>query len=200
VEAWALRAMQRWPNVPALFGWLGLDRRGRWLIKGEIISRPQIIDTVNRNYEPDEHGRWFFQNGPQRGYIALEYAPLILRLEGDDVLVTHTGSRVEKPRAVFMDEEGALLLETEHGPGVLADNDLEWALSRLTMQGSPVDERQLGAALGLPSGANTALRFDLGGTGLVVARLDAASAPAVLNFVRDPKPLPDERYSTRESD
>jgi Protein of unknown function (DUF2946) len=200
VEAWALRAMQRWPNVPALFGWLGLDRRGRWLIKGETISRPQIIDTINRNYEPDEHGRWFFQNGPQRGYIALEYAPLILRLEGDDVLVTHTGSRVEKPRAAFMDEEGALLIATEHGPGVLADSDLEWALSRLTAEGSSVDERQLEAALALPNGADTALRFELGGASLVVARLDAASAPATLDFVRDPEPLPNERYSTRESD
>src|SRR5262249_50687118 len=91
MEAWALRGMQRWPNVPALFGWLTLDRRGRWLIKGEIISRPQIIDTINRNYEPDEHGRWFFQNGPQRGFIALEYAPLVVRVDGGgDLLTTHT--------------------------------------------------------------------------------------------------------------
>ena len=86
MEAWALRAMERWPNVPALFGWLGLDRRGRWLIKGEVITRPQIIDTINGNYEADAHGRWFFQNGPQRGFVSLQTAPLVLSVN-DGVLV-----------------------------------------------------------------------------------------------------------------
>ena len=44
MEDWVHRALARWPNVPALYGWLGLDRRGRWLIRGETISRPQIVD------------------------------------------------------------------------------------------------------------------------------------------------------------
>ena len=79
MEDWVLRSLARWPDVPALFGWLGLDRRGRWLIRDEIISRPQIIDTIARNYAADEHGRWYFQNGPQRGYMQLEHAPLVLR-------------------------------------------------------------------------------------------------------------------------
>ena len=68
MEDWVHRAMARWPNVPALYGWLSLDRRGRWRIQNETISRPQIIDTFNRNYAADEQGRWYFQNGPQRGY------------------------------------------------------------------------------------------------------------------------------------
>ena len=42
-----LRAMARWPNVPALYGWLLLDRRGNWHVRGERITRPQIIDTIN---------------------------------------------------------------------------------------------------------------------------------------------------------
>ncbi|HET8728586.1 MAG TPA: DUF2946 family protein, partial [Alphaproteobacteria bacterium] len=27
-----LRAMTKWPNVPAVYGWLQLDQRGNWLI------------------------------------------------------------------------------------------------------------------------------------------------------------------------
>ncbi|HMN64893.1 MAG TPA: DUF2946 family protein, partial [Burkholderiaceae bacterium] len=27
-----LHAMARWPDVPAVWGWLRLDRRGRWLL------------------------------------------------------------------------------------------------------------------------------------------------------------------------
>ena len=90
MEDWVLRGLARWPNVPALFGWLGLDRRGRWLIKGELISRPQIIDTISRNYAADEAGRWYFQNGPQRGYVSLEVAPLVLHApESGETLTTH---------------------------------------------------------------------------------------------------------------
>ena len=75
MEDWVLRALAKWPDVPALFGWLSLDRRGRWYVRGEPISRPQIIDTIGRNYAADEQGRWYFQNGPQRGYVSCETAP-----------------------------------------------------------------------------------------------------------------------------
>ena len=32
------RSLAKWPNVPAVFGWLELDRRGNWRIKGEKIE------------------------------------------------------------------------------------------------------------------------------------------------------------------
>ncbi|XOT98625.1 DUF2946 family protein, partial [Alcaligenes pakistanensis] len=32
----------------------------------------------NRNYQADEKGRWFIQNGPQRVYVRLDAAPLIV--------------------------------------------------------------------------------------------------------------------------
>jgi hypothetical protein len=189
MEDWVRRALEKWPNVPALFGWLGLDRRGRWLIRGEIISRPQIIDTINANYAADAHGRWFFQNGPQRGYVTLDYAPLLLRTDGAARLSSHTGHAIEKPAAAYLDEHGALLLDTEHGAGLLADHDLDWALARLHADGAPVNEDQLAAALALPSGASTALQFHFDGERLPLQRLNAADAPARLGFVRDPQPL-----------
>ena len=118
--------MKRWPNVPALFGWLGLDRRGRWLIQGETISHPRIIEVINRNYAADEHGRWYFQNGPQRGYMQLESAPLVLFVaENGEGLVTHTGRDVEQVHAAYLDEEGAVVLVTEHGPAEVAGTDLQ---------------------------------------------------------------------------
>lgn len=188
MEDWVRRALAKWPNVPALFGWLRLDRRGRWLIRGEPITRPQIVDTINRNYEADAQGRWYFQNGPQRGYVDLEYAPFVLRADEAGRLATHTGLAVERPSAAYLDEDGALLLQTEHGPGVLDDHCLDWALARLSVDGHAIDDADLAGALGQDSGETTALRFELGAVTLAVVRLDAADAPSRLNFVRVPQP------------
>mgnify|MGYP003344108236 FL=1 len=71
------QAMAKWPNVPAVHGWLALDRRGNWLIKGETISNAQINEFIARNYTHDEAGRWFFQNGPQRVFVELAYTPMV---------------------------------------------------------------------------------------------------------------------------
>jgi len=187
VEEWVTRALHRWPNVPALYGWLRLDRRGRWLIRGEPISRWQIIDTINRNYSADERGCWYFQNGPQRGYMELEYAPFVLKPAGGQ-LVTHTDQVVAKPARVLMDEEGALLVVTEHGPGLLADDYLGWALERLRIKDKEPDDSQLAEALSLPSGATTLLTIRLEEAELTVVRLDMDAAPKALGFVRTPGP------------
>ena len=74
-----LKGMARWPNVPAVFGWLALDRRGTWLLQDDPITNPVVTAYIGRNYEHDADGRWFFQNGPQRVYVALEYTPLVYR-------------------------------------------------------------------------------------------------------------------------
>jgi hypothetical protein len=188
VEDWVLRALKRWPNVPHLYGWLKLDRRGRWLIKGEIISRPQIIDTINRNYAADEQGRWFFQNGPQRGYVQLEYAPLVLRVSVGDVLTLHTDVAVEQVREVYMDESGALLFHTDHGAAALIDDELEWALQKMYIDDELITDDQLAAALALTTGSMTPITLRLGQQATAIHRLDSALAPAQLHFVRDPQP------------
>src|SRR5258706_6696015 len=115
------QAIAKWPNVPAVFGWLGLDRRGLWLIKGERISNPVITDFINRNYEHDAEGRWYFQNGPQRVFVALEYTPYVYRLvwDGDPAMPlrvqTHTAKAVGRVNSAWIDEAGIVLLATEHG-------------------------------------------------------------------------------------
>jgi hypothetical protein len=192
MEDWVYRALEKWPNVPALFGWLGLDRRGRWTIRGELISRPQIIDTINPNYAADAHGRWYFQNGPQRGYVTLESAPLVLRTDGRGTLLTHTGLTVDAAEAAWLDENGALWLRSARGPAVLEGEDLHWVLERLRGPRTPVDEDLLADTLALPSGSATRLSLRLGDTTLPLGRLDFDAAPQTLGFVRRPEPRTDD--------
>jgi hypothetical protein len=191
MDDWVSRALKRWPNVPALYGWLKLDRRGRWLIKGETIGREQIIDTINRNYACDDRGCWFFQNGPQRGYMELERAPFILHVAGDrESLYTHTRLAANKVAQVFLDEEGGLYLLTEHGPGALLDADLDWALARMFVGGKLIDSARIADALALPSGRITEILLHIADATLPIMRLDDAHVPERLSFVRNPAPQP----------
>jgi hypothetical protein len=199
MDDWVLKAMQRWPNVPALFGWLGLDRRGRWLIKDEPITHPRIVETINRNYGVDEHGRWYFQNGPQRGYFTLAYAPFVLRRYREG-FVTHTGLSVERPAQVVLDEAGVVSMSTEHGFGEIAGADLDWILERMLLDDEPLDEYSLETLLALPSGTETQAVLAIGREPLHVVRLDAADAPEMFGFIRSPEPLDGERVATGAPD
>ena len=117
-----VRSMAKWPDVPDVYGWLSLDRRGNWLIKGERIGNAALREFIARNYEPDAQGRWFFQNGPQRVFVALAYTPLVLHFEGEAVF-DHCG-RPFAPAQAFLDEEGSVLMEGKPGIGLLDDRDL----------------------------------------------------------------------------
>ncbi|HEU0196929.1 MAG TPA: DUF2946 family protein [Nevskiaceae bacterium] len=189
MEAWVFKALARWPNVPHLYGWLRLDRRGRWLIRGSIVTRQQIIDTINPNYAADERGCWYFQNGPQRGYVTLDYTPLTLRSTPDGQLYTHTGQRVTQVRDAWLDENSALTLTTEHGPGVVEDNSLDWVLARLLDEHShPPEADALEAALTRASGQASGLWLHFDETSILLQRCDAADLPARIGFVREPQP------------
>jgi hypothetical protein len=135
------RAMKRWPSVPAVHGWLRLGRRGTWFLVdrgapgfdpardggGSPITSPPILAFIARNYEADDRGAWYFQNGPQRVFVELELAPLILRVTGsgdERALVAHTGRPVAAIEDAAFDDAGNLLLATDLGPGVVDDRDL----------------------------------------------------------------------------
>src|SRR5262250_294648 len=122
MDALVAQAMAKWPNVPAVYGWLSLDRRGNWLIKGEKIANTALREFIARNYEPDERGRWYFQNGPQRVYVSLAYTPLVVRYEGER-LVDHCG-RSFVPKRPLQDDEGSVLFAGADTVALLDDRDL----------------------------------------------------------------------------
>jgi hypothetical protein len=122
------RSMARWPNVPAVYGWLSLDRRGGWRIKGERIGNGALREFIGRNYLADERGCWFFQNGPQRVFVELAYTPLVVHYEGD-ALLDHC-ARPFLSRSLLQDEEGSVLVEGEGAIALLDDRDLERLVDR----------------------------------------------------------------------
>jgi hypothetical protein len=133
-----LRSMAKWPNVPDVYGWLSLDRRGNWLIKGERIGNQALRDFISRNYQPDARGCWYFQNGPQRVFVELAYTPLVVHFEGA-ALLDHCGRPFLEEQA-FIDAEGSVLILGKPGLGLLDDRDLAAYADRA--QGLPVIERQ----------------------------------------------------------
>ena len=123
MDALVAQAMAKWPNVPAVYGWLALDRRGNWLIKGERIANAALREFIARNYEPDEAGCWYFQNGPQRVYVSLAYTPLVVHFEAEQ-MVDQCGRPFSAARA-YLDDEGSVLLEGAGRIALLDDRDLE---------------------------------------------------------------------------
>lgn len=125
-EGWGsgAKADLRWPNVPACYGWLSLDRRGGWRLKREPIRHAGLIQHINRNYGPHEDGTWVFRNGPQTVFVELEYTPLIVRLGTDGSLRLHTGKPAGAAVAAFVDDEGNVLIKVEGGVALLDDRDL----------------------------------------------------------------------------
>ncbi len=188
------QGMAKWPNVPSVYGWLSLDRRGNWLIKGERIANPIVSDFIARNYEHDEKGRWFFQNGPQRVFISLDYTPYVYRLTWDSTpdaalhLETHTKRAVTEIHGVWIDEAGVVLIESEHGIGLVDDRDLERLLAGFTdVGGNAQNEDTIAAAIEqLQSGVAANLAFSYRGNLETVSPMTAAEVPERFDFVQRP--------------
>jgi hypothetical protein len=146
--------MARWPNVPAVYGWLSLDRRGRWCLRGEPVTHRGAIEFMNRNYDCTDDGRWYFQNGPQRVFVDLDYTPWIFMLDGSKRLIDHGARLVDELRGAWLDEAGNLLLLSERGVGLLCDRDLNPMCEDFCLSGGAVcDEEHLARLMdGDPSG------------------------------------------------
>lgn len=184
--------MAKWPDVPAVFGWLSLDRRGHWLLKGERVANPGIAAFFGRNYSHDDQGRWFFQNGPQRVYVALDYTPHIYRITSAPgaalVLASHSGTAASTITAAYIDESGQLLLETDLGIGLMHDADLETLVPRFSSPGGLTGEAALAATLdAVQAGRDAALELSLDQTRIPVKPVRAADVPARFGFI--PRPV-----------
>lgn len=187
-----LRGMAKWPDVPAVYGWLSLDRRGGWLIKGEHIANPTVCAFIGRNYERDSAGRWFFQNGPQRVFVGMEYTPFVYRVMNADsaplALESHTGLAVASLSGAWIDENGALLIETEHGIGVIDDRDLDKMLTALIdANGTPLPEAALEEVMQLLQEGRTApLWLKFGEANVKVEALRSDEVPSRFGFDAEP--------------
>lgn len=135
------QAMAKWPNVPDCFGWLGLDSRGQWLMrddrvqrlgafqsgvegaKGSVLRHEKLIEFIQRNYESDDQGCWYFQNGPQRVYVELETTPYVWRLSHLFEPTAHTGQTTQALSCLF-DERGHVYLNTPLGLGLVHTSDV----------------------------------------------------------------------------
>jgi hypothetical protein len=155
-----LAALQKWPNVPACRGWLGLDARGDWYMrddrtqaagpfphsKGSRIVHDKLRQFIQRNYAADEFGCWFFQNGPQRVYVELEATPWIWRLfpssGATPTLQSHTEQATEFV-AAFTDEAGHLFLQTKLGLGLVHSMDMHLAIAPIESGIWPVQESSM---------------------------------------------------------
>jgi hypothetical protein len=125
-----MRSMAKWPDVPDVYGWLSLDRRGNWSIKNERIGNRALREFISRNYQADARGCWYFQNGPQRVFVSLAYTPLVIHFE-NDALVDHCG-RPFRPGQAYLDDEGSVLMLGPAGAGLLDDRDLAGYADRAT--------------------------------------------------------------------
>ena len=117
-----LRSLIKWPNVPACFGWLALDRRGQWRmidefaqqnqLPGQAIQHTILNEFISRNYACDTLGRFFFQNGPQRVFISLAATPWVARItpsaQGTQ-LITQCQTEI-KPSSALSDENGNIYI------------------------------------------------------------------------------------------
>ena len=131
------QALAKWPNVPDCYGWLGLDARGRWFMRddaaqaagdfpqsrGSWLRHEKLIDFIGRNYESDDEGRWFFQNGPQRVYVELECTPWVWQVLPDYRLQSHTGLQTSAGECL-LDEEGRLYIASPQGLGLVHSQDM----------------------------------------------------------------------------
>ncbi len=173
----------KWPTVPACYGWLSLDRRGGWRLKGEMVRHPGLVAYLNRNYGPDPAGNWVVSNGPQRVFVRLDCTPLVWRfVEG--ALFSNAGEVTAEVQSVFLDEHGSVLIACKEGIGLLDDRELaDFVLECRNASGDPATHDDVMAGL---TGSG-----DLFWRGLrlqIIASADVAS-----RFGFNPSPSPDSQ-------
>jgi len=183
------RAMQKWPNVPDVFGWLRLDRRGDWLLRTapdvfDPIRNPAMVSYIGRNYTHDVRGRWYFQNGPQRVFATLECTPFVYRLDDDPHgWRAHTGAEAGEPSELLIDDEDNLILVTPQGPGVVLDRDLPFLLDNARDDAGTA----LDAELVFARGARAPRHVNIPGGRVKLSQMPGPDIARRFGFVRNPE-------------
>ena len=147
------QAMAKWPNVPHCYGWLRLDARGVFRMCDEVaqknaaagdpIRHASLLAFIYRNYASDEHGAWFFQNGPQRVYVDLETTPFIARTDTQENFVTQDGLALKNIHTVWLSDQGSLLFQNATQIAMLDDRDIAACLSQFRLNGVVCSDAEL---------------------------------------------------------
>ncbi len=147
------QAMAKWPNVPHCYGWLRLDARGVFRMCDEVaqknatagdpIRHTSLLAFIYRNYVSDEHGAWFFQNGPQRVYVDLETTPFIARTDTQENFVTQDGEALKDIHTVWMTDQGSLILQNATQIAMLDDRDIAACLAQFRLNGVVCSDAEL---------------------------------------------------------
>ncbi len=118
---------------------LGAFQSGVPGAKGSVLRHEKLIDFIHRNYEAEELGRWYFQNGPQRVYIELEATPHIWRIGDDFSVSSHTGTWTQVNKSL-VDENGKVYLHTTVGLGLVHTLDVPRAAQAIEMERWTLEE------------------------------------------------------------
>jgi len=189
------QAMAKWPNVPHCYGWLALDARGGWRMRdeaaqaadapGDRLTNPALVGFINRNYQHDETGRWFFQNGPQRVFVNLESTPFIARTDPAQGLVLQTGAALEAVERLYLTETGEAIVQAADIVAQVDDRDVAQLFEGLDIDGKPAADEALLAWIA--GGAGT-LTMRWRGDTVPVERIARAALPEHFGFVCMPQP------------
>lgn len=191
------KAMEKWPNVPHCYGWLALDARGNWRMRnehaqahdlpGDKITQATLRGFINRNYTNDEHGRWYFQNGPQGVYVDLEVAPYIAHTEPAHGFVLQTGEYFSNIDAAWLSDAGKLFLQSDGKFALLDDRDLTQCLSNLLLDNENIADEKLMAWLEQQGTIGTlSLQYD--SKKIAVNYIEEAVISEQFKFVNKPRP------------
>lgn len=187
------QAMAKWPNVPHCYGWLALDARGGWRMRdeaaqranapGDRLSNAKLVGFINRNYLHDEHGNWYFQNGPQRVYVNLEATPFIARTDPQQGLALQTGQALADVERVYLSDAGAIVFVAGETVAQLDDRDVAQVLGLLELDGVAASDEAVMAWL---EGGSGQVTLPWGGRSLDVERISGAELPQKFGFNRIP--------------
>jgi hypothetical protein len=202
------QAMAKWPNVPHCYGWLALDRRGQWRMRdeaaqaagaaGDPIRHTALIAFIARNYASDDAGRWYFQNGPQRVYVSLAYAPFVVRLTWDAAANEGRGAPVLTdqlgkpfvPQACLLDEDGSVAFAgAAHGDtraplALLHDHDIDL----LTQVSDLAQAFEIAQTSDNTADARAAIHLHWkNGDSLPFSTVRASTLPQTYGFEREPQ-------------
>ena len=191
------QAMAKWPNVPYCYGWLALDARGNWRMRddnaqrlglpGDKLANAALVGFIARNYQHDDRGCWYFQNGPQRVYVNLETTPFVARTDPAHGFVLHTGAPLEGIEAAFITEAGELILQAGDIVAQLDDRDVAQVLGTVEAEGRPLGDEALLAWL--EGGTLTApATVKISGSSVALQKTDRDVVADRFGFRRVPTP------------